>query len=318
MNKLGIAIMVLAVLPLQQPRVQLIPQIDHHQHLFSPETAALATGFNTLAAADLVQLLDKASIRRALVLSVAYQFGNPNRPPVEYEYAKVKAENDWTSAQVGRFPDRLRGFCGVNPLKDYALEEIARCAKDRWLHFGLKMHFGNSDVNLDDPQHVEKLRRVFRAVNDHGMAVVIHMRSSISRQRPYGANEARTFLESILPSAPDVPIQIAHLTGGGGYDDPSADDALSVFADAIEHKDPRMAHVYFDISGVVGIGKWSEKADLIVKRVRQIGVQRILYGSDSATGGGLPPSEMWARFLQLPLSAREFRQIAMNIAPYMQ
>jgi predicted TIM-barrel fold metal-dependent hydrolase len=180
------------------------------------------------------------------------------------------------------------------------------------------MHFGNSDVNLDDPQHVETLRRVFRAVNDHGMAVVIHMRSSISRQRPYGAKEARTFLEDVLPSAPDVPIQIAHLAGGGGYDDPSTDDALSVFANAIEQKDPRMAHVYFDISGVVGVTKWSEKADLIVKRVRQLGVQRILYGSDSATGGGLPPSEMWARFLQLPLSAGEFRQITTNVAPYMR
>jgi len=44
-----------------------------------------------------------------------YQFGNPNRPPVEDEYAKVRAENDWTSEQIARYPDRLRGFCGLNP-----------------------------------------------------------------------------------------------------------------------------------------------------------------------------------------------------------
>ena len=318
MNKLRLAVMVLLVLPSPQRRAPLIPNVDHHQHLFSPETAALATGFKPLDAADLVRLLDNASIQRALVLSVAYQFGNPNRPSVQDEYARVKAENDWTSAQVARFPDRLRGFCGVNPLKDYALEEIERCAKDRWLHFGLKMHFGNSDVNLDDPRHVEQLQRIFRAANSYGMAIAIHMRASITRQRSYGAKEARHFLEDVLTSAPDIPIQIAHLAGGGGYDDPSTDDALSVFAEAIEHKDPRMAHVYFDISGVVGIGSWSEKADLIVKRVRQIGVQRTLYGSDSATGGGLPPAEMWARLLQLPLSQDEFRQIANNIAPYMQ
>jgi predicted TIM-barrel fold metal-dependent hydrolase len=80
-----------------------------------------------------VRLLDEAGIRQALVLSLAYQYGNPNRPPVENEYDQVKAENDWTSAQVARFPDRLRGFCSVNPLKDSALEEIARCAKDPWL-----------------------------------------------------------------------------------------------------------------------------------------------------------------------------------------
>jgi predicted TIM-barrel fold metal-dependent hydrolase len=56
------------------------------------------------------------------VLSVAYQFGNPNKPPVEDEYAQVKAENDWTSREVARYPDRLRGFCSINPLKDYAIE----------------------------------------------------------------------------------------------------------------------------------------------------------------------------------------------------
>ena len=44
----------------------------------------------------------------------------------------------------------MRGFCSVNPLKDYAIEELARCAKDPQLqlHIGLKLHFGNSDVDL--------------------------------------------------------------------------------------------------------------------------------------------------------------------------
>src|SRR5689334_16878351 len=177
----------------QSPRTTFAPLIDYHQHLFSPETTKLAPGFNTLDAADLVALLDKAGIQRARVLSIAYQFGNPNRPAVENEYEKVKAENDWTSKQVGRFPNRLRGFCGVNPLKDYALDKIARCAKDPWLHFGLKMHFGNSDVDLDNPQHVEKLKQVFRAASERRMAIAIHMRSTISRQRPYGAREARIF-----------------------------------------------------------------------------------------------------------------------------
>lgn len=27
--------------------------------------------------------------------------------PVEHEYDAVKAENDWTSAQVAKYPDRL-------------------------------------------------------------------------------------------------------------------------------------------------------------------------------------------------------------------
>jgi len=138
------------------------PLVDYHQHLFHPSDTHWAPESGTVTASELIAFLDAAGIRRALVLSVAYQFGNPNRPAVENEYAKVRAENDWTSEQVGRFPDRLRGFCGFNPLRDYALQELARCAQDPRLRYGIKLHFGNSDVDLDDPEHFERLRQVCR------------------------------------------------------------------------------------------------------------------------------------------------------------
>src|SRR5262245_28099283 len=70
------------------------PAVDHHQHLLRsavspPEGLALTAG-------DLIAQMDEAGIRRAVVLSIAYQFGNPSRPPIDNEYARVKAENDWT------------------------------------------------------------------------------------------------------------------------------------------------------------------------------------------------------------------------------
>src|SRR5205085_3816070 len=123
------------------------------------------------------------------------------------------------------------GLCGVNPLKDYAVAEVERCAVDPFLKAGLKLHFGNSDVDLDNAEHVQRLRRVFRAANDRRMAIVIHMHPSFTRQRPYGAKQARAFLDEVLPSAPDVPVQIAHLTGAGTYDEPATDEALSVFVE---------------------------------------------------------------------------------------
>jgi predicted TIM-barrel fold metal-dependent hydrolase len=144
-----------------------------------------------LEVADLIAQLDEAGIRRAAVFSVAYGFGNPNRPAVEHEYDTVKAENDRVARDVARYPDRLRGFCGVNPLKDYALTEIARCARMPSMRYGLKLHFGNSDVMLDNQAHVAKLREVFRAANDARMAIVVHMRSSVTRQRAYGAAQVR-------------------------------------------------------------------------------------------------------------------------------
>jgi hypothetical protein len=64
---------------------------------------------------------------------------------------------------MARYPERLRAFCSFNPLEDYALEELARYARDPVLRRGIKLHLGNSDVQLDNPAHAEQLRRVFRA-----------------------------------------------------------------------------------------------------------------------------------------------------------
>ncbi|MFL6426974.1 MAG: amidohydrolase family protein [Acidobacteriaceae bacterium] len=294
------------------------PAIDYHQHLLSPAAARLGSLPNPFTARDLIALLDAAGVQRALILSLAYQYGNPNKPAVKDEYAKVRAENDWTAQQVAQYPGRLRAFCGVDPLKDYALAEIARCAKDPYLHFGLKLHFGNSDVDMDQPEEVAKVRAVFQAADEHGMAIVVHMHSSVTRHRSYGAQEARIFLNEVLPAAAHVPVQIAHLAGSGGYDDTGVDEALLVFIDALRKRDPRMAHVYFDICGVAGMGHWEDKKELIAQRIRQVGVKRILWGSDGAFGGGMTPEQALRAFQQLPLSKQEFETIDSNLTPYMR
>lgn len=294
------------------------PLVDHHQHLWSPAAAALAPNLSVLTASDLVRLLDEAGIRRAAVYSLAYQYGNPNRPPVEDEYAKVMAENDWTAREVASRPDRLLAFCGVNPLRPYALREIDRCAGNPQLRRGLKMHFGNSDVDLGNPGHVEQLRRVFRAANAHRMAIAVHMRSSVTMKRPYGAAQAKVFLDRVLPEAPDVTVQIAHLAGAGGYEDPAIDEALGVFADAIGSKDPRMKRVYFDISGVMRPGIKPDSIERVAMRVRQLGLDRVLYGSDGGPNAIGAPKARLADYERLPLTDAEFRTIAANVAPYIE
>ena len=292
--------------------------IDYHQHLYSPEAGARSTpGPAGIDADHLIAQLDEAGISRAVVLSVAYGFSNPNKPVVPDEYAHVKQENDWTSAQVAKYPHRLLGFCSVNPLRPYAIEEIARCAKDPRLRTGLKLHFGNSDVDVDNADHLARVRRVFRAANQHHMAIVVHMHANIDHNRPYGTKEAAIFLEQLLPEAPDVVVQIAHLAGSGGYDDPATDEALSVFVNALERGDPRMKNVYFDVCGIAIPGKWEKKADLVVRRIRQIGTSRLLYGSDAAITDNAP-KETLKRFHSLALTREEFGEIENNVAPYLR
>lgn len=292
------------------------PLVDHHQHLFSPDIAALIK-LPEISAEELVARLDSAGIRRAVVLSMAYQYGSPSRT-VENEYAKVRAENDWTSAQVAAHADRLVGFCGVNPLKPYAVEEIARCAKDPHLATGLKLHFGNSDVRLDVPEQVAQLKRVFAAANAHRMAIVVHMRANYGHKRPYGAREAREFLEQVVPSAPDVVIQVAHLAGSGGGEDPPADSALAFLAQAMHAHGPATRNLWFDVTAVANDVGSPERARMLVRRMREIGMKRILFGSDATAGGNLAPKEAWAAFCKLPLTRRELDQVAKNVAPYLR
>jgi predicted TIM-barrel fold metal-dependent hydrolase len=281
---------------------------------------ALATSGPTIVpaipASALIALLDAAGIQSAAVLSVAYIWGSPDFSFSD-EYERVKAENDWTSQQVAAYPQRLRGFCSFNPLKEYALAELARCAENPRLRTGLKLHFGSSGVDLRNPEHVTKLREVFRAANIRRMAIVVHLRTS--PPRTYGAEEARIFLNEIVPAAPDVPIQIAHLAGTGpGYNDPRANEALSILADAVAMKAPGTSRLFFDAATRIDFNISPENAALAVAQMRKIGLDRILFGSDAATGGNLPPRQAWVAFRQLPMSEAEFRVIAGNVAPYMR
>jgi predicted TIM-barrel fold metal-dependent hydrolase len=298
------------------------PVADHHQHLFSPELAALMSTTAPMvpakprSAAELIEQLDAAGIRRAVVLSTAYIFEQPSRK-AEGAADKLRRENDWTSRQVAEFPDRLIGFCGLNPLKDYALEELARCARDPNLRRGLKLHFGNSVVDYHDPAHIERVRRVFRKANDYRMTIVVHARASVTQKLPYGRDEASIFLKQLLPEAPDVVVQVAHLAGAGGSEDEGALQALSVLADAVKRRDPRTRRLYFDVTSLGAPGtpgnlqRWADA-------IRQVGAHRILFGSD-ATGPSVTPGGAWDSLRKvIPLTAGEFRTIAANVPPYMQ
>lgn len=287
------------------------PLVDHHQHLFSAATHARVAALPLRDASDLIAQLDSVGIRRAVVLSMSYGFARESLQ-VANELEKVRADNDWTAAQVARYPDRLLGICSVNPVRDYALDEIARCARNPGIRSGLKLHFGASDVQLDDSAHVARVRRVFRAANEHRMAIIVHMRASVSKKRPYGARNAEVFLHQLVAAAPDVPIQIAHLAAAGGYDDPPADSVVAVFVDAVAKRDPRMRNVYFDLSG--GLATSTTRHSLIVRRLRELGIERLLYGSDAA----VTPAVEYASFRTLPLTAEEFRRIDSNVAPYMR
>lgn len=263
-----------------------------------------------LDAAELVRMLDEADISGAVVMSLAYLFENLEEP-VENGAARLRQENDWTAAQVARYPARLVGFCSVNPRTEQAIAEIERCATQLRLT-GLKLHFGNSNVDLKTPAHLQLVKQVFATANRLRLPVAVHLWDSAN---DYGRRDAEIFLAEVLPQAPDIVVQVMHMAGAGpGW----TDEALEVLSTAVEAGDPRTRNVYFDVATVADF-QTTEQLQLLARRIRQIGPSRILYGSDGSFGGRNTPNEEWGTFRgMVPLTDTEFAIIRDNVAPYLR
>jgi predicted TIM-barrel fold metal-dependent hydrolase len=283
------------------------PIVDYHQHLVSPAFAPIVR-LPERDGAALVRELDASGIERAVVLSVGYSFADERKALTDPDRL-TREENDWTSAQVARNAPRLIGFCSANPLRDAALPEIERCLGLRGMS-GIKLHLGNGGVSLRDPAHLARVRQVFALAQRRGAPVLVHMRARGGTN--YGAEDARIFLDEVVPVAPGIEIVIAHLGHTGPGYAAQADEVMAVFGSAAERGDPRMAQLYFDVATNVAEETTAPDAALVARRIRQVGLTHVLYGSDlSPPGGGI--RQGWEIFrTRVPLTAAELQQIASN------
>jgi len=268
------------------------------------------TAQEPLDAARLVALLDAAHIERAVVLSVGYWFDSPTRS-LSISADALRAENVWTAEQAARFPDRLIAFCSLNPVSDLAAGVLRDCAADKRFK-GLKLHFGNSRVDLLNAEHVRRVREVFAGANRAKLPIVVHARTGGGGE--YGAGHARVLLEELVAAAPDVSVTIAHLWGGAAF----SPEALQVYAESVAARRPGTRRLYFDVADAGLVATTPELGQIMAERMRQIGLERIFYGSDAAFGNHPDPQGSWAAFgKNIPPTFAECEKIARNVAPYL-
>lgn len=190
----------------------------------------------------------------------------------------------------------MTGACSVHPLKPYALDEIARCSDDLGLPI-LKLHLTNSGVDLRSPDHLAALRDAFASLSDRGMGAVVHMRTVAD---DYGATDARRFIDDVLSRTPDVPVQIAHMGGWGGYDS-GTDAALGEFVKALADGRLDRNHVRFGLAAVVfqpaaagadtALARSVEVANAtLAARVRELGPELVVYATDWPSWPPVPDS----------------------------
>jgi predicted TIM-barrel fold metal-dependent hydrolase len=298
--------------------------VDHHVHVHSPAILAFLPGYcdspgrtskcdpefsNPLTVTDLLRAMDAAGIRRARLMSTAYLAESPMMVPPAPDHAEiVRKANDFTVALARDHPGRLEAYIGVNPLTATALVEIDRWRGDRNVA-GVKIHLANSRFDYHRPDQVKALAATMRAAASARLRIMIHMRN---RAAGYGAEDARIFVDQLLPAAHGTTVQIAHAAGWGGIDSATL-DALGVFADACEQRRVDCANLYFDLAAMKpGAASAQDKAAL-VGLMRRIGLDHFLPASDWPFARDL--RAYYAELAALPLTRSEWKGIARNVGP---
>lgn len=143
----------------------------------------------------------------------------------------VNVPNEYVAEYVDKHPDRLIGFCCVDPNDDDAPRELKRCVRD--LHMqGLKLgpiyqHF--------DPNS-EKADGVFRTCEELGIPILIHQGTTFVRDAPL-KYALPHLLDEVATKHRDLRMIVAHL--GHPWEDETV---------ALIRKQP---NVYSDVSALL-------------------------------------------------------------------
>lgn len=258
---------------------------------------------------DAIAALDEVGARQGVILSMAYMFGSSYVADQHYDVAGMtRAENEYVAQQVEAHPDRLVGFFGVDPLSSNALDEVRFWAQDGRL-IGLKMHFANSVINMDDPEQVRHIAAVVGAAGEKGLPINIHL----STGKGFGAAQTEIFIRDVLPRAGKSWVQLCHASGFGNADELMFSN-LQVFSDHIANHDPLTRHVIFDLASVITPTTTVQDTMHMVALMRKIGLWRFVVGSDY--DGTTPKRTDELERQKLPLTAAEWRAVVRNCVPW--
>jgi predicted TIM-barrel fold metal-dependent hydrolase len=259
-------------------------------------------------AVDAVHALDQAHVSKGVILSCAYLYGMPSLHLIAREIAeRTRRENEFTAAEVAKYPTRLVGFLSVNPLQDSAIDEMRHWKGSSQL-VGLKLHFTASAVNMRSEAERRQVARVLAEAATEHIPIVIHIGGG-----EFNASDAKLFIRNVLPSAGESWIQIAHAGGGLPLKDGNHAAVLRTFADHIIQDDPATRHILFDLSFVPAPGESREAATELTRQIRRIGIKRFLFGSDFNV---LTPTTEITRLGRLSLTKEEWQTLRENCAPW--
>lgn len=263
---------------------------DAHVHIMSPQLISLWKGMGIPFSKEDHYYSSIDTIMEALgpgtisLVSMAYVYSSNEfggRP--DDIIGKVRAENDYLAHARSRYPGRIKAFYGIDPLRDDALEEIRRCHEELRLD-GIKLHHNASQVYLTVPEHLRKVREVFRYASENSIPILMHFDNS---HRKFGRRDVGLLADSVLHGLAFVDLQIAHFGTSGGFNSRTA-EVLDAFIELFASDHPAAGmNITFDISSVCldkdadGVPRLSDEEFVSLGQYcRKLGFNRIVFGTD--------------------------------------
>ena len=262
---------------------------DAHVHILSPELIKIWKGLGIPFSrpdeyySDIDVILKNTGTKRIDLISMAHVFSSSEFGKFENERELVEAENSYVAAARNKYPKKVKAYCSVDPLREYALEELERC-RTRLKMDGIKLHHNANQVYLTEPEHLAKVKKVFEFGAKHKTPILLHFDNS---HRRFGGPDVDLLVGSILDDLRPVKLRIAHFGTSGGFS-PRTKAFLDSFTEHLRTNSKLKRHrIMFDISAV-GLDKDSEGVRKLTDEewtelgeyCRKLGFDRILFATD--------------------------------------
>ena len=212
--------------------------------LYSKSSARLAT------ADELIASMDKNGVDISVILNIGWT-----------THELCVETNDYILESIAGYPDRLIGFCSIQPLSyQAALDEIERCARGGARGIGEL----RPDVQLFNLIDDEITAPFVKMLKKHKLIMLTHASEPVGHDYPGKGTVTPDFLYHFIVRYPDLPIICSHWGGG-----------LPFYALMPEVK-KALKNVFFDTAASPLLYS-PQVYDIAIKLV---GADKILFGSD--------------------------------------
>ena len=212
--------------------------------LYSEPKAKLAT------VDELIASMDKAGVDISVIVNIGW---------ITHELCVET--NDYILESIARYPNRLIGFCAVQPQSyEAALAEIERCARGGVRGVGEM----RPDIQLFDFSDEEVMDPFVEALRKHNLIMLTHASEPVGHDYPGKGGITPDMLYPLITKFPDLPVVCAHWGGG-----------LPFYALMPEVKQA-MSNVFFDTAA----SPFLYSPQVYNQVVQLVGADRILFGSD--------------------------------------